>query len=46
MTNKKKQIRGIDWAAIFKERPELEPPGYYETIANLYPPEEEKNDDP
>ena len=31
-----KPVRGIDWAAIFKERPELSPPGYYETIEALY----------
>ena len=28
---------GIDWAAIFARRPDLEPPGYHETIAKLYP---------
>lgn len=28
---------GIDWEAIFRRRPDLQPPGYYETIANLYP---------
>jgi hypothetical protein len=31
-----KLLRGIDWAAIFKERPDLSPPGYYETIEALY----------
>lgn len=27
-----KQVQGIDWAAIFKRRPDLTPPGYHETI--------------
>ena len=31
--------QGIDWAAIMKRRPDLEPPGYHETIAKLYPKE-------
>ena len=43
MTKSKKPVRGIDWAAIFKRRPDLQPPGYYETIAKLYP--KEKTDD-
>ena len=41
----KKQLRGIDWAAIFERRPDLKPPGYYETIAKLYP-KEDSTDDP
>lgn len=24
--------RGIDWAEIFKRRPDLEPPGYKQTV--------------
>ena len=40
MTKSKKSVRGIDWPAIFKRRPDLQPPGYYETIAKLYPKEE------
>ena len=43
MTKSKKQTRGIDWTAIFERRPDLQPPGYYETIAKLYP--KEKPDD-
>ena len=31
-----KPLRGIDWAAIFKRRPDLEPPGYYETVSSIY----------
>ena len=44
MKKSKKPVRGIDWAAIFERRPDLQPPGYYETIAKLYP-EEEENDE-
>ena len=40
MKKSKKPVRGIDWAAIFREHPDLEPPGYHETIAKLYPKEE------
>lgn len=43
MTKSKKSVRGIDWDAIFKRRPDLVPPGYHETIAKLYP--KEKTDD-
>ena len=39
MTKSNKQTRGIDWTAIFERRPDLQPPGYYETIAKLYPKE-------
>ena len=40
MTKSNKQTRGIDWTAIFEKRPDLQPPGYYETIAKLYPKED------
>lgn len=30
--NRVKPIRGIDWAEIFERRPELNPPGYQETV--------------
>ena len=43
MKKRKKQVQGIDWTAIFERRPDLQPPGYYETIAKLYP--KEKTDD-
>jgi len=43
MKKSKKQVRGIDWTAIFERRPDLQPPGYYKTIAKLYP--KEKIDD-
>lgn len=45
MSESKKEPRGIDWKAIFARRPDLEPPGYYETIDQLYPPEQEQTDD-
>ena len=40
MTKSKQQTRGIDWTAIFERRPDLQPPGYYETIDKLYPKED------
>mgnify|MGYP004195878547 CR=1 FL=1 len=39
-----KQISGIDWCAIFKRRPDLEPPGYHEIVNELYPKEEPTDD--
>lgn len=36
MKKAKVQVRGIDWAAIFERRPDLAPPGYHETIEQLY----------
>lgn len=27
--------RGLNWAEIFKRRPDLEPPGYRETIERM-----------
>jgi len=33
------------WACIFERRPDLEPPGYRETIEKLYAPKEETEDD-
>lgn len=31
-------VRGIDWNAVFRERPDLMPPGYHESVeaARLY----------
>ena len=40
MSNCNKPLRGIDWDAIFKRRPDLNPPGYHETIEALYPKEQ------
>jgi len=37
-----KQSQGIDWAAIFKRRPDLTPPGYQETVNQI---QQEKTDD-
>jgi hypothetical protein len=34
-TGKRLLITGPDWAAIFKSRPDLEPPGYSETVADM-----------
>ena len=45
MTKSNKQTRGMDWAAIFKRRPDLIPPGYQEVVNKLYP-KEESNDKP
>lgn len=44
MSDCKKPVRGIDWTAILERRPDLIPPGYKETIEELYP-KEESNDD-
>lgn len=33
------------WACIFEARPDLNPPGYRETIDKIYPQKEEKKDD-
>ena len=44
MTKNNKPIKGIPWADIFKRRPDLNPPGYYETIEKLYPKEGQAND--
>ena len=46
MKKKKKQVQGIDWNAIFAARPDLEPPGYHETIAKLYPQTDEDDEPP
>lgn len=32
LTSLGKPVRGIDWAAIFRRHPELDPPGYRETF--------------
>ena len=40
MKKSKEPVRGIDWPGIFERRPDLQPPGYHETIAKLYPKEE------
>lgn len=36
MKKGKKQVLGINWTAIFERRPDLAPPGYHETIEQLY----------
>lgn len=33
MAGSVRAVRGIDWAAIFKRRPDLLPPGYEESVA-------------
>ncbi len=40
MKNSKQQKQGINWTAISEKRPDLHPPGYYETIDKLYPKED------
>lgn len=42
MNKDEKPVQSIDWAAIFKRRPDLRQPGCYETIAKLYPKEGSK----
>ncbi len=44
MTEKDRPVHGIDWQAIFKKHPELEPPGYYEAIRRLKLKKEKTND--
>lgn len=44
MNKDDKPTRGIDWAAIFERRPDLQPPGYYETIAKLKAKRSETNE--
>ena len=33
------------WRKLFKERPDLNPPGYDETVAKMYPPKEDDDED-
>ena len=40
MSKSKEQKTGIRWDVIFQRRPDLAPPGYHETIAQLYPKKE------
>ena len=35
MTERNKAGGSLDWTAIFKARPDLEPPGYKETVAKM-----------
>lgn len=44
MSKSNRPVRGIDWRAIFKRRPDLIPPGHTETVNELYPKEEPSND--
>ena len=44
MNKNDKTVHGIDWRAIFKRHPQLEPPGYYEAIARLKSKQERTND--
>ena len=39
MKKSNKPVRGIRWDLIFERRQDLEPPGFKETIAQLYPKE-------
>ena len=40
-------MSSLNWTKFFEKRPDLEPPGYRETVDRLYPPkeEEEQKDD-
>ncbi len=40
----KKQKNGIDWTAIFQKHPELEAPGYWETVKAMYSKEPNEDD--
>ena len=42
MKNLKENVRGTDWRAIFKARPDLTPPGYDELFQLIQ--EEKAND--
>jgi len=35
MTQPTKKVRGIDWAAIFERRPDLESPGFQELLDQI-----------
>ena len=35
MLNYNKPLRGIDWSAIFKKRPSLNPPGYNQLLEQI-----------
>lgn len=43
MTACKEHNKHLCWACIMKARPDLNPPGFYETIDKLYP-QEKTND--
>ena len=45
MYNCKEQTTGIDWSRIFKERPDLKPPGYEETVQAMQTLKQEKTND-
>jgi methionine salvage enolase-phosphatase E1 len=34
-SQKEKKIRGIDWSKVFRNNPELSPPGYDEVVAQI-----------
>jgi len=42
MNNCNKPVRGIDWEAIFKRRPDLSPPGYDQLLSQIR--QEQAND--
>lgn len=42
MTNTNKRSSSLDWNQLFKDRPDLEPPGYRETVQRIA---DRKNDD-
>ena len=35
MSKSNKPVRGTDWSAIFKRRPDLTPPGFNETVTAI-----------
>jgi hypothetical protein len=39
-----KHSKHLCWACMLDDKPELKPPGFYETVDKLYPKEVETND--
>jgi hypothetical protein len=42
VTNKKSSQ--MDWTEFFRQRPDLEPPGYHETVEKMYAKEQPNED--
>jgi len=40
-----RQQTGIDWAKLFLENPELDPPGYHETVKAMYNKEDSTHEE-
>ena len=44
MTLCNKHSKHLCWACILERRPDLQPPGFYETVDKLYPKEKNTDD--